>query len=85
MQDDSKDFWDAIRRANSWGGDSDTVVAIVGSLAEANWSVPDDIKTFAFNFLPNKMQGFVNEFQLRFVHYERMPTFVPSKSFLWQR
>lgn len=67
---DSKDFEDAIRRAISWGGDSDTVGAIVGSLAEAKWGVPDDIKTVAFDFLPDEMQEVVNEFQLRFVHPE---------------
>lgn len=36
----STSFEDAIRRAISWGGDSDTIGAIVGSMAEALWGVP---------------------------------------------
>lgn len=67
---DSDSFEDAIRKAISYGGDSDTVGAIVGSLAEAKWGVPADFKTLAFDFLPDEMQEVVNEFQSRFVQYE---------------
>ena len=35
---------DAIRKAISIGGDTDTIAAIVGSLAEAYYGIPDDIK-----------------------------------------
>lgn len=66
---DSKNFEDAIRRAISWGGDSDTVGAIVGSLAEAKWGIPADFKTLAFDFLPDEMQEVVTEFQEKYVHY----------------
>lgn len=40
----STDFEDAIRKAISIGGDTDTIAAIVGSLAEAYYGIPDDIK-----------------------------------------
>ena len=36
----SHSFEDAIRRAISWGGDSDTIGTIVGSMAEALWEIP---------------------------------------------
>lgn len=68
--EDSRSFEEAIRRAVAWGGDSDTVGAIVGSMAEAKFGIPAEIKTVAFDFLPDEMQEVVNEFQLRFVHPE---------------
>ncbi len=40
----SNDFEDAIRKAISVGGDADTIAAIVGSLAEACYGVPEDLK-----------------------------------------
>lgn len=40
----SNNFEDAIRKAISVGGDSDTIAAIVGGLAEACWGVPENLK-----------------------------------------
>jgi len=37
-------FEDAIRNAISIGGDSDTLAAITGSIAEAKWGVPTEIR-----------------------------------------
>ena len=37
-------FEDAIRNAVSLGGDSDTIAAIAGEIAEAAFGVPDDIR-----------------------------------------
>lgn len=48
---ESTDFEDAIRNAISIGGDSDTIAAITGSIAEAFYSVPEDIKETALSFL----------------------------------
>ena len=39
----------------SYGGDSGTVGAIVGSLAEARFSIPPDIYVAAMSFLPAEM------------------------------
>jgi len=47
----SNDFEDAIRKAISIGGDTDTIGAIVGSLAEAYYGVPEDIKEEVKNYL----------------------------------
>ncbi len=48
---EGRDFEDAIRNAISIGGDSDTLAAITGSIAEAAYGIPKDIKEKAFNYL----------------------------------
>ena len=48
---ESRDFEDAIRCAISLGGDSDTLAAITGSIAEAAYGVPEDIRQKALSFL----------------------------------
>lgn len=42
---------DAIRNAISLGGDSDTLAAITGSIAEAAYGIPDWIKGEAYSYL----------------------------------
>lgn len=56
-------FEDAIRLAVSYGGDSDTIGAIVGSLAEAQFEIPADLKTKALSYLPAEMIAVVNDFE----------------------
>ena len=41
---ESTDFEDAIRNAISLGGDSDTMAAITGSIAEAAYGIPKAIR-----------------------------------------
>ena len=41
---ESTDFEDALRTAVSLGGDSDTLTAITGSIAEAFYGVPENLK-----------------------------------------
>ncbi len=48
---ESDSFEDAIRTAVSLGGDSDTIAAITGAIAEAYYGVPTDIKEKALAFL----------------------------------
>ena len=48
---ESTDFEDAIRNAISLGGDSDTLAAITGSIAEAAYGIPDSIKEKAYSYL----------------------------------
>ena len=55
-------FEDAIRKAVSYGGDSDTLGAIVGSLAEAIWGCPLDLVKKATTYLPNDMKAVVFRF-----------------------
>ena len=53
---ESDSFEDAIRNAISIGGDSDTLGAITGSIAEAAYGVPEDIKEKAMNYLDNRLK-----------------------------
>ena len=50
------DFEDAIRNAISIGGDSDTVAAIAGGVAEALFGIPDEIADQAWARLPYEMR-----------------------------
>ena len=49
-------FEDAIRNAVSIGGDSDTIAAIAGGVAEALFGIPEDIATQAWGYLPEDMK-----------------------------
>ena len=51
-----KDFEDAIRNAISIGGDSDTIAAITGSIAEAAYGIPEDIKLKALSYLDKPLK-----------------------------
>ncbi len=59
---ESTSFEDAIRNAISVGGDSDTIAAITGSLAEAYWGIPDDIWEKAESFLDERLKTIVRDF-----------------------
>lgn len=61
----SKSFEDAIRLAISHGGDSDTIGAIVGSIAEARFGIPLEMKTKAMDYLPKDMKEIYRIFSLR--------------------
>ena len=50
---EAKDFEDAIRNAVSVGGDSDTLAAITGSIAEAYFGVPFDLRKKAESYIDN--------------------------------
>lgn len=58
----STSFEDAIRKAISFGGDSDTLGAIVGSIAEAIWEIPSVITNTAICFLPAIIESNVADF-----------------------
>lgn len=62
----SSSFEDAIQQAVEYGGDSDTLCAIVGSLAEAWWGIPHDLKKRALSMLPSEMVDVLVEFSKRF-------------------
>ena len=48
-----------MRRAVSLGADADTLGAIVGSIAEARWGIPDAIRQKAMEYLPEEMQNVI--------------------------
>ena len=65
---ESDSFEDAIRNAISIGGDSDTLAAITGGIAEAYYGIPDDIKKQAMYFLDDYQKGIINDFyQSKFI------------------
>lgn len=57
----SEDFEDAIRKAISIGGDSDTIASIVGALAEACFGIPDKIKAQVKPYLSDYMKDLLND------------------------
>ena len=50
---DGHDFEDVIRNAVSLGGDSDTIAAMAGSIAEAFYGVPDELTDRCMQKLPD--------------------------------
>lgn len=59
---ESTDFEDAIRNAISIGGDSDTLAAITGSIAEAFYGIPDDIMGDTLKYLTDDLRAIVRNF-----------------------
>ena len=59
----SNSFDDAIRKAIVVGGDSDTIAAICGSLAEAHYGVPAGLRAAALKKLPADMLGVIRQFE----------------------
>ena len=59
---ESNDLEDAIRNAVSLGGDTDTLAAITGSIAEAYYGVPDDLKAECRNRIDECMIAVLDEF-----------------------
>ena len=59
---DSDSFEDAIRNAISVGGDSDTIAAITGSIAEAFYGVPEEIWQEARSRLTDELAEIVDKF-----------------------
>lgn len=53
---ESADFEDAIRNAISLGGDSDTLAAITGGIAEAAYGVPQWMKDQAWTYLEEPLR-----------------------------
>lgn len=53
---EANDYEDAIRNAISIGGDSDTIAAIAGAVAEALFGIRDDVAAEAWRFLPTEMR-----------------------------
>lgn len=57
----STSFENAIRNAIVWGGDSDTIGAIVGSMAEALWDIPEEMYEKSLGCLPERMRIIVEK------------------------
>ena len=63
---ESDSFEDAIRNAISIGGDSDTIAAIAGSVAEAYYGIPADLRNHALTFLDAFQLDILNKFEAKY-------------------
>ena len=59
-------FEDVIRRAVSIGGDSDTIAAIAGSIAQARYGIPEDIAEETAKRMPGHLRSICELFCTRF-------------------
>jgi ADP-ribosylglycohydrolase len=57
-------FEDAVRKAISIGGDSDTIAAITGSVAEAFWGVPGDIRQKSSERLDKRLLSVIDRWEI---------------------
>ena len=64
---EAKDFEDAIRTGVSVGGDTDTLCAITGAIAEARWGVPREMQVEVERKLPGELFDILSEFRERYV------------------
>lgn len=62
---ESESFEDAIRKAISIGGDSDTIAAITGGIAEAYYGVPDKFVNKALKYLDNDLMSIWKQWNIR--------------------
>lgn len=56
---EAEDFEDAIRNAISIGGDSDTLAAITGAIAEARFMIPDELCQEALRRMPDDLRTII--------------------------
>jgi type I restriction enzyme M protein len=63
---ESTSFEDAIRNAISIGGDSDTLAAITGGIAEAYYGIPTDIRKHALTYLDERLMKILVDFENKY-------------------
>ena len=63
---EGENFEDVIRNCVSIGGDTDTIAAIAGAIAEAYYGIPDDIKQTALRYLPTPLRNVACEFAKKY-------------------
>lgn len=63
---EAEDFEDTIRNAVSIGGDSDTIAAMAGSVAEAYYGVPADLREKTMEFLDEELIDILQTFEAKY-------------------
>ena len=63
---ESTDFEDAVRNAVSIGGDSDTIAAMTGAVAEAYYGIPDGIRRTVLTYLDETQTRILSAFEARY-------------------
>ena len=64
---EGRDYEDVIRNCISIGGDSDTIAAIAGGIAEAYYGVPEEYQTKVRDYLTPDLLEIVDVFRARFM------------------
>ena len=64
---ESNDFESVLRLTVSIGGDSDTLAAITGGIAEAYYGIPTAIETQAMSYLTEEFKKVVREFREKII------------------
>lgn len=62
---ESNSFEEAMRKAVWVGGDTDTICAIVGSMAEPLFSIPEEIEKKMWEYLNEDIKNIVRDFERR--------------------
>lgn len=60
---ESSSFEDTLRTAVSLGGDSDTLGAIAGAMAEAYYGIPEDLRNTARSYLDEYLSAIVDDWE----------------------
>lgn len=64
---DSSDFENSIRLAVSLGGDSDTLACITGGISEAFYGIPENFKSFVYEFLTEDLKAILDDFYKMYI------------------
>lgn len=70
-------YEDAVRNAVSIGGDSDTIAAIAGAVAEARFGLPTKVAAKAWGFLDRDMRAILTQL---YQAHANLPTKTPGSS-----
>lgn len=68
---DGVNFEDTIRNAISIGGDSDTIAAMAGSIAEVAYGIPEEIRVQAYKYLDSNIINCIKQWYV-FIGTERL-------------
>lgn len=71
---EAEDYEDAIRNAISLGGDTDTLGAITGSIAEAYYGIPQTLITECRNRINKEMRDVLDEFDQTLSEKKDLPS-----------
>ena len=77
---ESEDFEHAIRLAVSLGGDSDTLTAITGAVAEAFYGIPQPLRERTLAILPRDIAETLLAFETQFGNSQKQPAPCPAQS-----
>lgn len=63
---EAESYEETVRNAVSLGGDADTMAAMAGSIAEAYFGIPTEIKEKIWSYIPERLKKYVIAFSEKF-------------------